>query len=130
MFVDLTYFQLDDGVFDDEDCNQGPVNEVDIVYIGGFMAMDEDSCFDNVDVPKGSSAPMDWALACLHETITEITVECTTTSVSIELCDHVTSFLRGVGSNIHHFCLAQINESMNLGMVFHLVDDGFENSIN
>jgi len=59
MFADLTYLQLDDGVFDDEDCNQVPVNEVDIVYIGGFMAMDEDSCFDNVDVPKGSSAPMD-----------------------------------------------------------------------
>jgi hypothetical protein len=26
--------------------------------------------------------------------------------------------------------LAQVNESMHLGMVFHWVDDGFKNSIN
>jgi len=32
---------------------------VDIVNIEGLMAMDEDGCFDNVDVSKGSSAPMD-----------------------------------------------------------------------
>jgi hypothetical protein len=30
------------------------------------MAMDKDSCFDNVDVLEGSSAPIDWALAHLH----------------------------------------------------------------
>jgi hypothetical protein len=59
LFVDLTYLQLDDGVFNNEDCNQDPVDEVGIVDIGVFMAMDEDSCFDNVNVPKGSSAPVD-----------------------------------------------------------------------
>jgi hypothetical protein len=46
-------------VSNDDDCNQDPVDEVDIVDIGGFMAMDEDNCFDNVNVLKGSSAPMD-----------------------------------------------------------------------
>jgi hypothetical protein len=48
MFVDPTYLQLDDGVFDNEDCNQDLVGNVGIINIGGFMAMDEDSCFDNV----------------------------------------------------------------------------------
>jgi hypothetical protein len=38
---------------------------------------------------------------------------------SVELCDHATSFIRGVGSNIHHLLVAQINKSMHLGMVFH-----------
>jgi hypothetical protein len=53
-----------------------------------------------------------------------------TTSASIKLCDHATSLLQGVGSNIHHLRLAQVNKSMHPGMVFHRVDDGFENSIN
>jgi hypothetical protein len=59
MFVDLTYLQLDDGAFNDEDCNQNLVDEVGTVDIGGFTTMDEDSCFDNVDVSENSSAPMD-----------------------------------------------------------------------
>ncbi len=49
MFVDLAYLQLDDGAFDDENCNQDLVDEVDIVDNGGFTTMDEDSCFDNVN---------------------------------------------------------------------------------
>jgi hypothetical protein len=36
----------------DEDCNQDLVDEVDIVNIRGFMAMDENNCFDSVDVLK------------------------------------------------------------------------------
>ncbi len=79
-------------VSNDEDCNQDPVDEVDIVDIGGFMAMDEDTCFDNVNVLKGSSAPMDRTLAHLHETMAKITTECIT-NISIELCDHATSLL-------------------------------------
>jgi hypothetical protein len=55
------------------------------------MAMDEDSCFDNVDVPKGSSAPMDRALAYLHETMAKITAKCIV-NASIELCNHATTF--------------------------------------
>jgi len=42
MFVDLAYLQLDDGAFDDENCNQDCVDEVNIVDIGGFATMDED----------------------------------------------------------------------------------------
>jgi hypothetical protein len=38
---------------------------------------------------------------------------------SVELRDHATSLIQGVGSNIHHLLLAQINKSMHLGMVFH-----------
>jgi hypothetical protein len=116
-------------VSNDEDCNQDLVDEVDIVDIGGFMAMDEDSCFDNVNVLKGSFAPMDRTLAHLHETMAKITTECIT-SISIELCDHATSLLQGVGSNIHHLRLAQVNKSMHPRMVFRRVDDGFRNSIN
>jgi hypothetical protein len=54
--------------------------------------MDEDNRFDNVNVPKGSSTPIDRALAHLHETMVEIMTKCTT-SASIELCDHATSLL-------------------------------------
>jgi hypothetical protein len=59
----MAYLQLDDGVSEDENCNQDLVDEVSIVDIGGLMAMDEDSCFDNVDVLEGSFAPMDQTLA-------------------------------------------------------------------
>jgi len=118
MFVNLAYEQLDDGALDNEDCNQDLTNEVEIVDIGGLMAMDEDSCFDNVDVLKGSSAPMDRTLTCLYETMVEMTTKCIV-GASVEICDHATSLLRGVGSNIHHLHLAQINESMHFGMVFH-----------
>jgi hypothetical protein len=64
---------LDDGASDDQDYNQDLVDEVDIVDIGGLMTMDDDSCFDNVDVLEGSFAPMDQAQADLHETMVEIT---------------------------------------------------------
>jgi hypothetical protein len=90
MFAYPTYLQLDDGAFDDENCNQDLVDEASIVDIGGFTTMDEDCCFDNVNVSKGSSAPMDQTLAYLHETMVEITTRCTTGG-SIKLCDHATS---------------------------------------
>jgi hypothetical protein len=117
MFVNLTYLQLDDGVSNDEDCNQDPIDEVGIVGIGRFSTMDEDNCFDNVDVPKGSFTPMDRGLIHLHETMVEIIMECTM-GANVELCDHATSLFRGVGSIIHHFCWVPINESMHLGMAF------------
>jgi hypothetical protein len=129
MFADSTYLQLDDGAFDNEDCNQDPINEVNIVDIGGFMTMDENNCFDNVDMPEGSSTPMERTLARLHETMAKITAKCTM-GASIKLCDHTTSLLQGIILNIQHLHLAQINESMHLGMVFCQVDDGFRNSIN
>ncbi len=44
MFIDLTYLQLDDGAFNDEDCNEDWVDEVNIVDIEGFATMDEDCC--------------------------------------------------------------------------------------
>ncbi len=44
MFVDSRYLQLDDGVFDDEDYNQDPVNKINIVDIGALTTMDENSC--------------------------------------------------------------------------------------
>jgi len=91
--------------------------------------MDEDSFFDNVDVSEGSFAPMNQTLTRLHETMVEIITKCTM-GASVELCDHATSFLQGVGSNIDHLHLVRVNKSMHLGMVFHRVDDGFGNSIN
>jgi hypothetical protein len=63
---------LDDGASDNEDYNQDLIDEVGIIDIRGLMAMDEDSFFDNVDLLKGSFAPMDQALACLHEIMVEI----------------------------------------------------------
>ncbi len=129
MFANLTYLQLDDGASNDEDCNWDLIDEVSIVDIGGFMTMDENSCFENVDVLEGSFAPMDWTLIHLHEIMAKINVECTS-SASVELYNHATSLLQGVGSNIHHLCFAWVNEYMHPRMVFHWVDDGFKNSIN
>ncbi len=108
---------MDDGAYDDEDCNQNLIDEVGIVDIKGFTTMDEDSCFDNVNVLEGSFAPMDRILARLHETLVEITTKCTVGAI-IELCEHATSFLQKVASNIHHLRLAQINESMHLEWYF------------
>jgi hypothetical protein len=90
--------------------------------------MNEDSCFDNVNVPKGSSTPMGQALAYLHETMVEIIAKYNV-GASVELCNHATLVLQGVASNIHHFHLAQVNKSMHPGMVFRKVDDNFKNSI-
>jgi hypothetical protein len=129
MFVNSTYLQLDDGVSDDEDCNQDSINEVGIVDIGRFTTMDEDNCFDNVNVLKGSFAPMDRGLIHLHEIMADIIMECTM-GANVELCDHATSLLQGVGSIIHHLCLAPVNKSMHPRMVFRWVDAGFRNSIN
>ncbi len=120
---------MDDGAYDDENCNQDLVDEVAIIDIRGFTTVDENNCFDNVDVLEGSFAPMDRTLAHLHETLVEVTTKCTM-DVIIKLCDHATSLLQGVASNIHHLCLAQVNESMHLGMIFCQVDDGFGNFIN
>jgi hypothetical protein len=108
---------LDDGVYDNEDCNQDPIDEVDIVDIRGLTTMDEDNCFDNVDVLEGPFTPMDQTLARLHETLVEITTKCTV-GVIIELCDHTISLLQRVASNIHHLHLAQVNESMHLEWYF------------
>jgi len=63
MLANPTYLQLDDSVFDDENCNQYQVDEVDIIDIGGLATTNEDNHCDNVDVPKGLSTPMDQALA-------------------------------------------------------------------
>ncbi len=100
-----------------------------IIDIGGLTAMDEDSCFDNLNVSKGSSTPMNRTLTHLHEIMAKIIMELAACA-SIELCNHVTSFFQGIGSNIRHLHLAQVNKSMHLGMVFCWVDDGFKNSIN
>jgi hypothetical protein len=59
MFDDSAYLQLDDGAFDNENCNQDPIDEVDIVDIGGFPTMDEDNCFDNANLLEASFTPMD-----------------------------------------------------------------------
>ncbi len=82
---------MDDGAFDDENCNQDRVDPVGIVNIGGLATMDEDGCCDNVDVHEGSSNPMDQTLVHLHETMAKIIVECGE-GASIELCNH-TKFL-------------------------------------
>jgi hypothetical protein len=36
-----------------------------------------------------------------------------TTNASVKLYDHATSLLQGVGSNIHHLHLVQVNDSMH-----------------
>jgi hypothetical protein len=53
------------------------------------VTINEDGHCDNVDVLEGLSTPMDQTLACLHETMAKITIECGE-GASIELCDHTT----------------------------------------
>jgi hypothetical protein len=77
MFANPTYLQFDDGASDDEDYNQDLVEWSWHCWHWGLTAMDEDNCFDNVDVLEASWAPMDRALARLHETMVEITTKCT-----------------------------------------------------
>ncbi len=63
---------------DNKDCNQDLDDEVvGIIDIRGLTTMDEDNCFDNVDVLEGSSTHMDWTLTHLHETMAEIITEWT-----------------------------------------------------
>jgi hypothetical protein len=45
------------------------------------------------------------------------------------LCDHATSLLQVVASNIPNICLTQANESMHMGIIFNKMEDGLENSI-
>jgi hypothetical protein len=118
MFADLGYLQLDDGVSNEEDCNQDLVDEVGIVDIGGLRPWIRIIVLKMVDVSEGSSASMDQALVHLNEIMADITTECTM-GASVNLCDHATSLFQGVGSNIHHLGLAQINESMHPRMLFH-----------
>ncbi len=89
----------------DADCNENYVDEVGIVNIGGLATMDEDGRCDNVDVLEGLSSPMKQTLAHLHETMVEITIECGE-GANTELCDHQTSLLQRVASNIHAINLA------------------------
>ncbi len=72
--------------------------------------------------------PVDWALARLHKKMAKITIKCGK-GASIKLCNHATSLLQRVPSNIWAIHLARVNESMHLGMVFHRVDDGFKNFV-
>jgi hypothetical protein len=93
---------LDDGVSNDEDCNQDLVDEVGIIDIGGLTAMDDNNCFDNVNVSKGSSAPMDRALVCLHKTMVNVTTKCVA-GVNVELSNHATSFFEELDRTIITF---------------------------
>jgi hypothetical protein len=65
----------------------------------------------------------------LREAMVEIIAKCIM-GVNVKLCDHATSLFWGVGSNIHHLCLAWVTKSMHWRMVFRHVDDDFGNSIN
>jgi hypothetical protein len=91
--------QFDDGASNNENCNH--VDEINIVNIGGFATTYEDGHCDNVNVPKGSSSPMDRTLICLHEIMTEIIIECDE-GVNIKLYDHVISFLRSCIKRLSH----------------------------
>jgi hypothetical protein len=91
MFTNRSYLQLDDGASNNENCNQYQVDEINIIDIGGFATIDEDGHYDNVNVPEGSSTPMDRTLICLHEIMVKIIIECDK-GVNIKLYDHVISF--------------------------------------
>jgi hypothetical protein len=52
-----------------EHCNQNLVDEGCIINIGGFTTMDEDSCFDNVDVLEGSFTLMDHVATLLWPSV-------------------------------------------------------------
>lgn len=59
MFANRSYLRLDDGVSNDENCNQDQIDEINIVDIGGFVTTNEDGRCDNINVLESSSTPMD-----------------------------------------------------------------------
>jgi len=52
----------------------------------------------------------------------EIAKECTQRGFAF--CDHATSIMKVVASKIQNICLTKTNESLHLGMLLYLVDDG------
>ncbi len=44
--------------------------------------------------------------------------------ISVQLCDHATSRLQIVVSDIQNLCVTHANELMHLGIVFNWVEDG------
>jgi hypothetical protein len=86
--------------------------------------MDEDGHCDNVDVPEGLSSPnlFAWNNGEDHYWMWK--------GSNTKFCDHGTSFLCGVASNIWPIHLTRVNKSMHPIMVFHWMDDGFKNAMN
>jgi len=56
----------------------------------------------------------------------EITEECTQ---GVALCDHATSIMKVVASEIQNIRLTKTNESLHLGTLLHHVDDGLRYSV-
>jgi hypothetical protein len=127
MFVDLKYISNDSNSKDDGEVN-GDEGVIDIGLIGTMeevvLPMNEVKAFDDLE---SSSVPLEGALVRLHQTMKEITEECTQGGVA--LCEHVTSIMKVVASKIQNIRLTKTNESLHLGMLLHCVDDGLRYSV-
>ncbi len=91
--------------------------------------MDDNGLYDGVHELDSFFTSMDLTLTQLHETMAEITIKCKKAAKS-KLYDHVTSLLSIIASNIQSIYMAQVIESMHLGMVFSWVENGLGNIIN
>jgi hypothetical protein len=47
----------------------------------------------------------------------------------VQLIHHTTSLLCVITTNVQGICLSKVNEVMHPNMVFHCVNDGFDNSV-
>jgi hypothetical protein len=47
----------------------------------------------------------------------------------VQLIDHTISLLHVIAIDVQGICLSKVNEVMHLGMVFHCINDGLDNSM-
>lgn len=79
---------------------------------------------DPMNIQVQLNVSMERTLTCLGPTISPKNVRS-----GVTFCNHATSHMRLVALNIWNICLTKVNESLHLGMVFQLVEDGIGNLV-
>jgi hypothetical protein len=74
-----------------------------------------------------SSTPMERAFAQLVTTMQEITNECKEGDVTF--CEHATSHMRVLASNIRNIRFTKANAVLHLGLMLHSVEDRLGNNV-
>jgi len=127
MFVDPKYILDDSDSKDDGEAN-GDEGVIDIGLIGTMeevvLPTDEVRAFDELE---SSSVPVEGTLVRLHHTMKEIIIKCTQGGVA--LCDHATSIMKVVASQIQNIHLTKMNESLHPRTFLHHVDDGLRYAV-
>ncbi len=131
MFADPTYLHIYDNESDDEKADEDHFEKPWVVDMCELMRPDDTS--SNVkkekyhNQPSSSSTSTKKTLAQMGDIMQEIINEVKESGV--QLIDHTTSLLRVIATNVRGIRLSKVNEVMHPGMVFHYINDGFDNSV-